>query len=141
MESKNVYEVKINRNTYDVISANTAFYAFVGKRLYNGFDKLIGPSDAEQLSEYIEASRNVLLTMITEDGELKNFMAVFSAEDKALVDIKLIPLDEMQEWERQTRYQVNKKNNILSLYGDYFFEYEVEEDRIRVYAEIGRAHV
>jgi len=118
MESKNVYEVKINRNTYDVISANTAFYAFVGKRLYSGFDKLMDPKDAEQLSEYIEASRNVLLTMFTEDEEPRKYMAVFSAQDKALVDIKLIPLDEMQEWERQIHYQVNKKNNILSLCGD-----------------------
>lgn len=134
MESKNVYEVKINRNTYDVISANTAFYAFVGKRIYSGFDKLMDPADAEQLSEYIETSRNELLTMITEEGEPKKYMAVFSAKDKALVDIKLIPLDEMQEWERQTRHQVNKKNNILSLYGDYFFEYEVEADNVRVYA-------
>lgn len=134
MESKNVYEVKISRNTYDVISASTAFYAFIGDRLYSGFDKLMDPADAGRLSEYIETSKNVLLTMLTEEGEPKNYMAVFSSKDNALVDIKMIPLDEIQEWERQNRYQVDKKNNILSLYGDYLFEYEVEADNVRVYA-------
>ncbi|MDE6014405.1 MAG: GGDEF domain-containing protein [Acetatifactor sp.] len=134
MESKNVYEVKINRNTYDVISASTAFYAFIGSRLYSGFDKLMDPADAGRLSEYIETSRNALLTMLTEEGESKNYMAIFSSKDRALVDIKMIPLDEIQEWEKQNRYQVDKKNNILGLYGDYLFEYEVEADNVRVYA-------
>lgn len=134
MESQNVYEVKINRNTYDVISANTAFYAFMGTRVYSGFDKLLDPADAERFSEYVDASRNVLLTMFTEEGEPRNYMAIFSSQDKAWVDLRLIPLDEMQEWERQNRYQLYKKNNILSLYGDYFFEYEVEADNVRVYA-------
>lgn len=134
MESQNIYEVKINKNTYDVVSANTAFYAFIGNRLYGTFDKLLAPEDVEHLAEYLKAGKDVLLTMLTEEGEPRNFLAVFSAQDDVLVDIRLLLLDELQEWERQNRYLVDKKNGILSLYGDYFFEYEVAADVFRIYA-------
>lgn len=135
MESKSVYELKINRNTYDVISANTAFYAFVGNRLYCTFDKLVGKHDAEHLASYIADGKQVLMTLLTEDGGTKDCLATISArEADALVDIRLFLLDEMHDWERQVRKQVNKKNEILGLYGDYYFEYEVAEDNVRIYA-------
>lgn len=135
MESKIIYEVKIDRNTYDIISANTAFYAFVGNRLYNSFDELLERSDAEHLAEYIEKGKAVLLTLYTEEGEPRQCLAqIFKQEAEALVDLRLLLLDEMQEWERQNRYLTEKKNNILELYGDYYFEYEVAADHVRIYA-------
>lgn len=135
MESKIIFEVKIDRNTYDIISANTAFYAFVGGRLYHTFDQLLDPSDAEHLAEYIDAGKTVLLTLFTEDGKPKNCLAYIETRDaETLVDFRLLLLDEMQEWERQSRYLTEKKNSILGLYGDYYFEYEVATDHVRVYA-------
>ncbi|MDE7253573.1 MAG: GGDEF domain-containing protein [Acetatifactor sp.] len=135
MESKIIFEVKINRNTYDIISANTAFYAFVRGRLYHTFDQLLDPSDAEHLAEYIDEGKTVLLTLFTEDGKPKNCLAYIDAQDgETLVDFRLLLLDEMQEWERQSRYLTEKKNSILGLYGDYYFEYEVAADHVRVYA-------
>lgn len=135
MESKIIFEVKINRNTYDIISANTAFYAFVGGRLYHTFAQLLDPSDAEHLAEYIDEGKTVLLTLFTEDGKPKNCLAYIETQDaETLVDFRLLLLDEMQEWERQSRYLTEKKNSILGLYGDYYFEYEVATDHVRVYA-------
>lgn len=135
MESKSVYELKINRNTYDVISANTAFYAFMGNRLYSTLDKMVGEYDAEHLASYIAEGKQVLMTLLTEDGDKKSCLAVISSrEEDPLVDIRLFLLDEMQNWEYQVRRQVDKKNEILGLYGDYYFEYEVAEDNVRIYA-------
>lgn len=135
MESKIIFEVKIDRNTYDIISANTAFYAFVGGRLYHTFDQLLDSSDAEHLAEYIDEGKTVLLTLFTEDGKPKNCLAYIETQDaETLVDFRLLLLDEMQEWERQSRYLTEKKNSILGLYGDYYFEYEVATDHVRVYA-------
>ena len=135
MDSKNVYEVKINRNTYDVISANTAFYGFLGNRIYYTFDELLEKDDAKRLAEYIEAGSHMLLTLIAQDGSQINCIAAFSSQEaETLTDIRLIRLDDMQEWERQISRQVNKKNAILDLYGDYYFEYEVAEDNVRIYA-------
>lgn len=134
MENKNVYEVKINRNTFDVISANTAFYAFVGSRLYRTFEQLMEEENAQHLTDYIAAGRPVILTMLAEDGSPVNCIATFSAQDaETFTDIRLVLLDEMQEWDRQIRSRVNKKNAILDLYGDYYFEYDVAEDDIRIY--------
>ena len=134
MESKNVYEVKINRNTYDVISADTAFYAFVGKRLYNTFEKLLDTADSRMLADYIAAGKDVVMTLIDENGEPKNCLASFSSADDVLVDIKLLLLDGIRTWAERIQKQVSKKNDILGLYGDYFFEYDVVKDHVRIYA-------
>lgn len=135
MDNGSSYEVKVNSETFDVISANTAFYAFVGNRLYSTFDKMIEPSKAVFLQEYIEEEQTVILPLWTEEGTLKNTLAMFEfRKDEKMADIKMIPLDEMQEWERSVRNKVTKKNTILRLYSDYYFEYDAQEDNIRIYA-------
>lgn len=134
MEDKNIYEVKINKNTYDVVSADTAFYAFVGNRLYNTLDMLIDPEDAKNLRGYLEAGNSVVMTLLNEDGSQSKCLATFDEVDGTLVNIHFLRLDNVHEWEKGLRYQVGKKNDILGLYGDYYFEYNVAEDNMRVYA-------
>jgi len=134
MEDKNIYEVKINKNTYDVVSADTAFYAFVGNRLYNTLDMLIDPEDAKNLRGYLEAGSSVVMTLLNEDGSQSKCLATFDEVDGTLVNIHFLRLDNVHEWEKGLRYQVGKKNDILGLYGDYYFEYNVAEDNMRVYA-------
>lgn len=135
MDNGSSYEVKINSETFDVISANTAFYGFVGSRLYSTFDRLVEPAKAVFLQEFIEEEQTVILPLQTESGELKNTLAMFvSRTDENMADVKMIPLDEMQEWEKTVRNKVTKKNAILRLYSDYYFEYDAIADNIRVYA-------
>lgn len=135
MYKGNAYEVKVNSKTFDILSANTAFYGFIGSRLYNTFDKLVESSWAKLLPEYIEQAQTVILPLITEDGDSKNTLALFdSRENEEITDIKMIVLDEMQEWEWNLKNQVTKKNAILRLYNDYYFEYDVIQNHMRVYA-------
>ena len=134
MDNSNVYQVKIDNNTYDVISANTAFYAFVGDRIYSSFDQLMSKEDADRLADFISADKEAVLTMISADDSPVNFMAAFSTPDgKTATDIRLVLLDGILERERQVISQVNKKNSILDLYGDYYFDYDVANDNVRVY--------
>ncbi len=131
----NAYEIKMNSTTFDIISANTAFYAFVGSRLYTSFDKLIEPSKAAFLKEYIEEGHPVILPLRTEDGSYENTLAMFTVrQDEELVGVKMIVLDEIEDWEWNLKNQVTKKNAILRLYGDYYFEYDVRGDNLRIYA-------
>ncbi len=135
MYKSNAYEIKVNIKTFDIVSANTAFYAFVGNRLYNTFDKLVEPSWVELLPEYIEQEQTVILPLRTDDGGSKNTLALFErCENEDFADIKMILLDKMQEWEWNLKNQVTKKNAILRLYNDYYFEYDALQDCIRVYA-------
>ena len=134
MDSKNVYTVKIDRDTHDVVSANTAFYAFVGDRIYCSFDQLMSASDASCLEDYIASGRPVVLTMLEKDGSPVNCIASFTVSDSdTLLDIRLISLEEMMNWERQVSGQLNRKNAILDLYGDYYFEYDAKEGTVRIY--------
>lgn len=135
MYKGNAFEVKVNSKTFDILSANTAFYGFIGSRLYNTFDKLVEPSWAKLLPEYIEQEKTVILPLITEGGDSKNTLALFeSRKNEEITDIKMIVLDEMQEWEWNLKNQVTKKNAILRLYNDYYFEYDAVQNHIRVYA-------
>ncbi len=135
MDQGSSYEVKLNSETYDVISANTAFYAFVGRRLYSTFDKMLEPDKVPFLPEYIEKEQTVILALQAEDGSLKNTLAMFAFRaEENIADVQMIPLDEMQEWEKVVRNKITKKNAILRLYGDYYFEYDVAQDNIRIYA-------
>ncbi len=135
MDNGSSYEVKINSETFDIISANTAFYGFVGSRLYSTFDKLVDPSKAVYLKDFVEQEQTVILPLRTESGKMKSTLAMFEHRaDEYMADIRMIPLDEMQEWEKVIRNKVTKKNAILRLYNDYYFEYEVATEHIRIYA-------
>ncbi|MBR1854307.1 MAG: diguanylate cyclase [Lachnospiraceae bacterium] len=134
MESKNVYDLKIKKNTYDVISADTAFYGFMGDRLYETFDALLVPEDAKKLPQYIQAGKNEILTLVEKDGTLIRCVTSFAIVDENMVSIHCIQMDHIDEWEKQLSSQVSKKNDILGLYGDYFFEYDVDTDYMRIYA-------
>lgn len=134
MEKGSVYLVKINKTTYEVISANTAFYAFLGDRIYSSFDRLMSESDRDRFAECISAGGHTVLTMLEEDGSAVNCMATFTASDSENVsDARLVIIDEVLERERGVRRQVIKKNVILDLYGDYYFEYDVKSDNVRIY--------
>lgn len=134
MEGKNIYEVKINKNTYDVISADTAFYAFIGGRIYNTLSGLMEEQDAKKLSWYIAEGKDVILTLLDENGQPKTCLATFTNIDDTITEIKFLVLDDVRAWERQVRNMISMKNGILGLYGDYFFEYDVEADHFRIYA-------
>ena len=138
MNNKNVFEVKINKNTYDVVSANTAFYAFVGDRIYNSFDQLMDKASANRLAEYIAYKRHVVLTMLEEDGSPVSCIAAFSTRDSdTITDVRLIVLNDLLIWERKVNSRVSKKNAILEIYGDYYFEYDVAENHVRIYVADG----
>ena len=135
MDNGGSYEVKLNSETYDIISANTAFYGFLGNRLYVTFDKLMEPAKVERLGAYIEEQKTVVVRLKKENGEFINTLAIFEHRvDENMADIHMIPLDGMQKWEQVVRDKVIKKNAILRLYGDYYFEYDVLADNIRIYA-------
>ena len=51
MKSINIHEIIINRNNLHIISADAAFYAFMGERLYVPFEKFISEEDKKTLSE------------------------------------------------------------------------------------------
>ena len=134
MENKNVYDLKIKTNTYDVISADTAFYAFMGERLYDTFDRLLVPEDAKRLPDYIRAGKNEILTLLEKDGTPIRCITSFTQIDENRLALHCVRMEHINEWEEQILLQISKKNDILGLYGDYFFEYDAGTEYIRIYA-------
>lgn len=133
MENIDIYEVKIDRKTYTVLSANTPFYAFIGDRLYRTFGQLLAEEDAQRLGEYIANEKNILLSLIDQSGNSRKYLAMLDVGETT-VDIRLILLDEIQNWERQMRYSADRKTSILEMYNDFYFEYDAVIDNMRVYS-------
>ena len=131
MENKNVYDLKIKTNTYDVISADTAFYAFMGERLYDTFDRLLVPEDAKRLPDYIRAGKNEILTLLEKDGTPIRCITSFTQIDENRLALHCVRMEHINEWEEQILLQISKKNDILGLYGDYFFEYDAGTESMR----------
>lgn len=55
MEVMGTNEITISRRSYDIVSADTSFYSFMGERLYYTFDRFVCEEDREFLL-------NVLMT-------------------------------------------------------------------------------
>ena len=49
METLKIHKVIVRPETYDIISTDTAFYAFLGQRMYHAFDRLICDEDKERV--------------------------------------------------------------------------------------------
>lgn len=134
MYQDNVYEVKVNIRTYDIISANTLFYGFMGSRIYRSFEKLVEPSVAGKLADIIEQGESVVLPLVREDGTLINTFAMFAVQRKdAVADIKMVVLEGIWERNKELRRQFSGRNAVLRLYGDCYFEYDVRKNHVRVY--------
>lgn len=134
MEYRDAYVARIKRKTYDIISANTAFYGFIGRRIYARFNEIVVARYRTQFDLYAQIGGSVLVTLKAEKGDNVNCLAILSPVDEGITEVRMILLDNLQEWEKENACRVKKKNALLSLYGDYFIEYDVKEDGIRLYA-------
>lgn len=134
MEYRDAYVAKIKKNTYDIISANTAFYELMGKRLYARFDELVQARHRERLEGCVRDGGSVPVAILLENGERQDGLAIMNVVDENITEVHMLLLDNVQEWEREKLQRISKKNALLSLYGDYYIEYDVAADKIRLYA-------
>lgn len=137
MGNMNVHKILAMKETFDIISADTEFYAFMGDRLYYTFNRLVVKSDRDMFYDHCKrcSGERFLLCLSTDTGMSIYFFAKVTpgtAKENCLIE--LIKIADLVEQEAELRKELIIKDGMLELYNDSFFKYIPETDMIEYYS-------
>lgn len=136
MARSEMFKIVMKQDTYDILTADTGFYAFMdNSRLYFSFIKLVAEEDVQMFVNYVEACEkdSFILRLVAVDGSIVPYYAnieqgiVQGQLQLTLIDIaKLIGVQE----EINSRLDIQMK--LLELYGDDLFIYYPHTDEVKL---------
>lgn len=136
---KNVYrhEIIVLKGSYDILSADTEFYAFIGQeRLYNTFDKFVFETDREVFSEEVEKldGEPFMLHLVKEDGDTQLYVtAIRSGANESSVIVNLISLNDcLSSLENFDHYKLIC-NDFFKMHNELAFRYIINSDILEIY--------
>lgn len=136
MQSTEVHKVIVSRDNFDILSADTGFYAFMGERLYYTFNRFVAAQDREMFDGHFRrcSREHFFLRLINVNGQNEYFFArITEGTSKDNCVVELIQVEDLVESEKRLRKDIVSKNAILELYNDAYFEYSPAENRVRLY--------
>lgn len=136
METLKIHKVIVRPGTYDIISTDTAFYAFLGQRMYHAFDRLICDEDKEIFYEHAKKvdSEFFVIHMMTECGKISLWCVRINPDEKSdRLEVEVAEIRDLFESNIKFARELNVKNRMLDLYGDYLFSYDLTRDRVVLY--------
>lgn len=136
MKNTDIHEIIVTRERFDILSADTEIYSFIGERLYDSFDQLVLEEDRELFYRQMEAhfGGEFLLRLLREDGQdVHFFVKIKEGTARTNVAIQLIYAAGIVESEHRLKQTVSIKNALLDLYQDTYFEYNPKDDTIKIY--------
>lgn len=136
MESSNIHEIIINKDNMQVISADAAFYSFLGDRLYVPFEKLVIEEDKEVFyQKFRECSgERFMMRLIGENGKKGcYFSRIKEGTSENSVTVLLLYAEGLVETRNRLKKTVSVQNAFLEMYNDTYFEYEPESNKISLY--------
>lgn len=136
MKNTDIHEVIVTRHGFNILSADTEFYIFIGERLYDAFDRLILEEDRKLFYQQMETAsgEEFLLRLLSEDGGSSYFFVrVKEGTAKTNAVIYLINTAGIVEAEQGLRQMISVKNTLLELHRDTYFECNPSDDTIKLY--------
>ena len=136
MESTNIHEVIISRNGLQVQSADAAFYAFMGERLYVPFEQFVIEEDKNIFRRNLLAcsGERFMMRLLGEDGrERSYFSRIREGQSEDSLTVLLLYAEKLVETQKQLQKTVSIQNAFLKMYQDTYFEYEPGGGTIRLY--------
>lgn len=136
MAKQKLFNIIIKKGTYDILSADTGFYAFMDdSRLYYTFDRLIYEPDKWEFTRRAEAldTGNFILRMVEVDESINSFYVIMKEgvlENQ--IQITLIDIGGLFTSQKELESNELIQNKLLELYGDDFFIYNPQTDRIKI---------
>lgn len=137
MDNTNIQEVIVQTNSYEIISADTAFYAFIKKRFYYTFDRLVCEEDRAILYRHIEGLLKdsfAIRLLNVQEKEVYFLVQIYPCDVSGCVKLKLIQSEGLLDSVKLLNSRMDAQNYILELYNDYYFEYDVLKNRFHVYS-------
>lgn len=134
---ESIYELKYKRPSYDIVTANTAFYTFLGGRLYFCFDSILSEDSKELLEKKVEEgayNRPFVLNVFPEQGEalpMVCYLAQLDIPDQT--ELHMIEMERLFEGYCFLLEDAKEKEILLSQFDCVYFEYECATDTISLY--------
>ncbi len=136
MKSNNIHEIILNRDNLHIISADAAFYAFMGERLYVPFEKFIIEEDKKIFyQKFCECTGERFIIRLTGDNGNRGcyFSRIKKGPSEDSVAVLLLYAEGLVEIRNQLKKTVSIRNAVLEMYGDTYFEYEPKSNALRIY--------
>lgn len=138
MQNTEVHKVIVSKHNFDILSADTEFYAFIGKRLYYTFERFVAAEDRKIFDEHFQSSsrERFFLRLVSENGRnVYFFVRISEGTAKDNCEIELIQVENLVESEEILRKKLSIRDALLELYNDVYFEYLPEQKMIHFYNE------
>ncbi len=136
MESINIHEITINKDNLHIISADAAFYAFMGERLYVPFEKFIAEEDQDIFYQKLHAcnGERFMMRLAGENGRKTcYFSRIKEGPSENSISVLLLYAEELVETQDQLKKAISIKNALLEMYHDTYFEYTPSKQELRIY--------
>ncbi len=136
MESINIHEVIISKDNLHIISADAAFYSFMGDRLYLPFEKFVTEEDKKVFhTKLCECNgERFMMRLLGENGKKGcYFSRIKEGPSENSVAVLLLYAEELVETRNRLKKAVSVRNALLEMYNDTYFEYEPKDGMIRIY--------
>lgn len=137
MEDINIHKVVVKCDTYDIVSADRGFYAYINDNLYYTFDKFVEPDYLDVFSKYMKLTDGkhfvVSLCNLSECGCGEYLAKVCPCSKEGCVELQLISASRLVDDRDYLMQTLKLKNAVLELYNDAYFVYDVSGGMFRIY--------
>ncbi len=134
---ESIYELRYKCSNYDIVTANTEFYKFLGERLYFTFDSILLEDSRKLLKKKEEEcafNQLFVLDVSSEEGEFLPMVCYLVQQDnKEQMELHMIEISRLFEEYCSLSLDVKEKDILLSQFDCVYFDYERDTDRITFY--------
>lgn len=140
---ESIYELKYKRASGDIVTANSAFYAFLGQRLYYTFDGIMKEDSVKLLKRMVEREEYdelFVLEVFSEDRKARRMVCrLIPQEMQEHIEVHMIEIDRLFNGYCALLLGVKERDALLAQYASVYFEYDSRKDQVICYQfEVGK---
>ena len=136
INSEAIYEIKVNKKM-EFITGNTAFYRFLGKRLYYTFDKIMLEEEVSINSKRlfgVDVDTCFTMRLYDEDGTLKDMVVrIKSIDSEDVRTILCADIDNLYAFYEKLKSSVQAYSVLLSQFDCVYFIYDKATEVIETF--------
>lgn len=145
MSKLQILKLVIQQNTYDILSADTGFYAYLeDSRLYYTFNRLIHEDDLHLFWKKVETldGKGVLLRLKRVDGSsVSYYTTIKEGNTPDQLQVTLIDIEKLVASEKETDSQLSIFRKLVELHNNDLFIYNPQEDQVKLISKFNVAPV
>ena len=135
MKDIHLHSVVVKYDTYEVLSADTDFYAYIGmERLYNTFVELIHPDGRPRFMGIIERREEkpfVVDMIMRGDETVLTYICVSYGKDSMTIEMEAV--SELRDGQEMYGKLYELERDLLGLHSDMIFTYDDRARLVRFY--------